>query len=138
MANHPSSVDAYSLDVALATDRADTACYVLDVGRNDDGDIVDSLQHVTEKVDHFLVHGFDRAAPVTILYVIGDWRSSQQEQADGESADDSNGNGRVGSSRTSTADYSCMAVLVHELMLNRMPLHCSASGRRRVKRSQSS
>jgi hypothetical protein len=80
MAELKAHLGPYKLENALATDRADEkGCFILDVGRDETGNPVSSLEHVAEIVDNYIINFHDRVAPVTKLYVTGDWKLAKQE-----------------------------------------------------------
>ncbi|KAI4956464.1 hypothetical protein J4E91_000675 [Alternaria rosae] len=81
MAEPKDNLGPYVLETALAADRADNSCYVLNVGRDEDGDVTSSLKHVTEQVDDYLINVYDRLTPVTKLYVVGDVPEGQKRYA---------------------------------------------------------
>lgn len=87
MAELKANLDPYQLEQALEADRPDPTCFVLDVGRDDKGDAVDSLEHVVSIVDNYLLYVHDLPSPTTKLYVVGDWKleSVTQEQPETES-----------------------------------------------------
>lgn len=87
MAELKANLDSYQLEQALEGDRADPTYLVLDVGRNDKGDTVNSLEHVVAFVDNYLLYVHDLPSPTTKLYVVGDWKleSVTQEQPETES-----------------------------------------------------
>ena len=80
MAELKDNLGPYVLETTLAADRTDNSCYVLNVGRDGNGDINSSLKHVKERVDDYLINVYDRLTPVTKLYVIGDWKSAQAKK----------------------------------------------------------
>lgn len=81
----------YYLEAALAADRADTDCFVLDVGRDAKGNATASLKRVIETVDDYLINVHDLPVPITKLYIVGTWNlaradsniEDQEVQADG-------------------------------------------------------
>lgn len=87
MAELKADLGPYQLEQALEADRADPTCFVLDVGRDDKGDAVNSLEHVVTFVDDYLLYVHDLPSPATKLYVVGDWRldSVTKEQPETES-----------------------------------------------------
>lgn len=86
MAELKDNLGPYVLETALADDRADNSCYVLNVGRDKDGDVISSLKHVTEQVDNYLINVYDRLTPVTKLYVVGEWKSALAKKGSEESS----------------------------------------------------
>ncbi|KAI4620507.1 uncharacterized protein J4E87_007195 [Alternaria ethzedia] len=76
MAELKDNLGPYVLETTLAADRADDSCYVLNVGRDENGDVTSSLKHVNEQVDDYLINVYDRVTPVTKLYVVGEWKSA--------------------------------------------------------------
>ena len=74
------NLGSYVLETTLAADRADDSCYVLNVGRDQNGNVTSSLKHVNEQVDDYLINVCDRLVPVTKLYVIGEWKSARAKK----------------------------------------------------------
>ena len=73
MAELKDNLGPYILEKALTADRAKKDCFVLDVSRDKNGNVVSSLEHVVEQVDDYLINAYDHSAPVTKLYVVGEW-----------------------------------------------------------------
>ncbi|CAO2657193.1 Nn.00g033190.m01.CDS01 [Neocucurbitaria sp. VM-36] len=72
----------YCLEAALAGDRADNNdCFVLDVGRDDEGKTITSLSHVIEKVDDYLINVYELVVPIAKLYIVGDWSLAQPHKS---------------------------------------------------------
>jgi hypothetical protein len=83
MAELKVNLGSYKLENALAQDRTDkSGCFILDVGRNREGNSVASLPQVIEMVDDYTVNVHDRLEPVTKLYIIGDWKFAGQKKTD--------------------------------------------------------
>jgi hypothetical protein len=82
MAELKDALGPYVLEKALAADRSSDNCFVLDVGRDENGDIISSLEHVVDQVDDYLINVYDRLAPVTKLYVVGEWNATRAETSD--------------------------------------------------------
>jgi hypothetical protein len=82
MAEVKDNLGPYILEKALAADRGDDNCFILDVGRNNEGDIVSSLEHVIEQVDDYLINVYDRLAPVIKLYIVGEWKPTLPKKSD--------------------------------------------------------
>ncbi|KAG9187730.1 hypothetical protein G6011_05601 [Alternaria panax] len=82
MAELKDHLGPYTLRKALAADGADDNCFILNVGRDENGDVVSSPEHVAEQVDDYLINVYDRLAPVTKLYVVGEWRSILLKKGD--------------------------------------------------------
>ncbi|KAI4675582.1 uncharacterized protein J4E88_007615 [Alternaria novae-zelandiae] len=80
MAELKDNLGPYVLETALAADRADDSCYVLNVGRDENGNVTSSLKHVNAQVDNYLINVYDRLVPVTKLYVIGEWKSARAKK----------------------------------------------------------
>jgi len=76
MAELKENLGPYVLQTALAADRNENSCYVLNVGRDETGDVTSSPKHVNEQVDDYLINVYDRVTPVTKLYVVGEWKSA--------------------------------------------------------------
>lgn len=75
------NLSPYYLEAALATDSGtQNDCYVLDVGRNENGTSVASLRHLNGKVADYVLTVHDLIVPITKLYVIGDWNLSSSAQ----------------------------------------------------------
>jgi hypothetical protein len=81
MADLKSALRPYDLKKALAADRGGD-CLVIDVGRNDKGETVPSLQWVTEEVDHFIQHALTPTFAAKKLYIIGEWNLTPAEVND--------------------------------------------------------
>lgn len=81
MSEFRSALRAYSLEKALDTDRG-ADCLVIDVGRDESGQSVPSLAHITERVDHVLHHARAAAFAATKLYIIGDWNLTPIDSGD--------------------------------------------------------
>lgn len=73
MAERRNSLASYSLTDTLAKERPQPDCYVVDVNFQE-GDVPNSLAHITELVESFTAHGRDRTTSITKLYIIGEWR----------------------------------------------------------------
>jgi hypothetical protein len=73
MAELKANLQPYRLESVLDTDSADNDCFVLDVGRDELGCPLASLNHVVSKVDDYVLNVHDLPAPTTKLYIIGDW-----------------------------------------------------------------
>lgn len=69
----------YSLEVGLAADRNLGGCFVLDVSCYNEVGLDSSLEYVNAQVDHYLLDVHDRIAPVTTLYVIGNWTLTSKQ-----------------------------------------------------------
>ncbi|RYO69995.1 hypothetical protein AA0113_g3368 [Alternaria arborescens] len=82
MAELKDNLGPYILEKALTADRAKRDCFVLDVSRDKNGNVVSSLEHVVEQVDDYLVNAYDRSAPVTKLYVVGEWMPTPPKKDD--------------------------------------------------------
>ncbi|KAF1947344.1 hypothetical protein EJ02DRAFT_140610 [Clathrospora elynae] len=69
------NLGAYNLGKALAADRTSGSdCFVLDVGRGNEGKPLSSLERVINQVDDYLRAYVDKfAVPITKLYVVGEW-----------------------------------------------------------------
>jgi hypothetical protein len=81
MAELKAHLGPYKLENALAADRADEkGCFILEVGRARNDNPTASLEHVAEIVDDYIINVHGRAAPVTKLYVIGDWKLAKQKR----------------------------------------------------------
>jgi len=80
MAEFKDNLGPYVLETALAADRADDSCYVLNVGRDENGNVTSSLKHVNAQIDDYLINVYDRLVPVTKLYVIGEWKSARAKK----------------------------------------------------------
>jgi hypothetical protein len=85
MAELKDNLSPYILETALASDRTDNSCYVLNVGRDENGDVTSSLEHVKEQVDDYLINVYDRLTPVTKLYIIGEWKLALEKKDSGDS-----------------------------------------------------
>ncbi|KAF1834152.1 hypothetical protein BDW02DRAFT_647814 [Decorospora gaudefroyi] len=69
----------YRLEEALAADGTDkSGCFILDVGSDENGAPVASLEKVVKIVDDYLIDVLDRLAPITKLYVVGEWHLAEQ------------------------------------------------------------
>ncbi|KAL1796895.1 hypothetical protein ACET3X_005435 [Alternaria dauci] len=84
MAELKDNLGSYILEKALTADRDKADCFVLDVGRDKNGDVVSSLEHVVEQVDNYLIDVYDRLAPVTKLYVVGEWKPTVPKKGEQE------------------------------------------------------
>ena len=82
MAELKDNLGPYILEKALTADRAKKDCFVLDVSRDKNGNVVSSLEHVVEQVDHYLINAYDRSAPVIKLYVVGEWMPTPPKKDD--------------------------------------------------------
>ncbi|KAF1841594.1 uncharacterized protein K460DRAFT_293250 [Cucurbitaria berberidis CBS 394.84] len=84
-----SNLRPYYLEAALASDRADNNdCFILDVGRNDEGKAVASLKRVIEKVDDYLLNVYDLTVPITKLYIVGHWNlAGTEDETEDETVD---------------------------------------------------
>jgi hypothetical protein len=82
MAELKDNLGPYILEKALTADRAKKDCFVLDVSRDKNGNVVSSLEHVVEQVDDYLINAYDRSAPVTKLYIVGEWMPSPPKEDD--------------------------------------------------------
>jgi hypothetical protein len=81
MTEFKSALRPYDLEKALTADRGGD-CLVIDVGRNDKGEIISSLQRVTEEVDHFIQHAPTTTFAAKKLYIIGKWNLTPAEVND--------------------------------------------------------
>jgi hypothetical protein len=75
MGEFKSALKAYDLDKALAADSG-IDCLIIDVGRDETGQVVPSLARVIERVDHLLHHS---NLTVDKLYIIGKWNQTPCE-----------------------------------------------------------
>jgi hypothetical protein len=82
MAELKDNLGPYILEKALTADRAKKDCFVLDVSRDKNGNVVSSLEHVVEQVDDYLINAYDHSAPVTKLYIVGEWMPSPPKEDD--------------------------------------------------------
>jgi hypothetical protein len=80
MAELKDNLGPYILEKALTADRATKDCFVLDVSQDKNGNVVSSLEHVVEQVDDYLINAYDHSAPVTKLYVVGEWMPTPQKK----------------------------------------------------------
>jgi hypothetical protein len=72
MIEFKSALEPYNLEVALEADRG-KGCLVVDVGRDEDGQSVASLQQIIKQVHRHVHHAYAPHLPATKLYIIGDW-----------------------------------------------------------------
>lgn len=72
MSEFKSALRTYDLDKALAADRGDD-CLVIDVGHNENGEAVPSLQRIVRQVNHHVHNAPALAFAATKLYIIGKW-----------------------------------------------------------------
>jgi hypothetical protein len=82
MAELKDDLGPYILENALTADRATKDCFVLDVSQDKNRNVVSSLEHVVEQVDDYLINAHDHSAPVTKLYVVGEWMPTPQKRDD--------------------------------------------------------
>jgi hypothetical protein len=78
MSEFRSALKAYDLEFALATDRGDR-CIVIDVGHDEKGQSVPSLDQVIEQVHQHIQHVHTPTFAATKLYVIGAWNLTLSE-----------------------------------------------------------
>ncbi|KAH9868695.1 hypothetical protein J1614_007767 [Plenodomus biglobosus] len=86
MAARESDLEPYRLEKAVASDcrEHDHNCFAMDVGHNDFGQEVESLQRLNEVVDYHLDNS-EGLKPIRKLYIIGAWRlTSPTEESEGE------------------------------------------------------
>jgi hypothetical protein len=89
MSEFKSALRAYDLDKALAADRG-ADCLIIEVGRNERGEAVASLQRVADQVDHYIHDVPGSAFAATKLYIIGKWTlipNVSEEETGGEVRD---------------------------------------------------
>jgi hypothetical protein len=83
MAELKANLGPYHLEQALEADRTDDTCFVLDVGLDDKGNRVESLKHVDDVVDEYILKVGTLPIPTTKLYVVGEWNTaSGMEESD--------------------------------------------------------
>ena len=70
----------YRLEEALEADRSCDDCLVFDVGRDEDGNAVESLKHTIKMVDDYLLDAGNLYESITKLYVVGDWNTSAADE----------------------------------------------------------
>lgn len=75
MADFKEHLVPYSLNPELEGDRTDENCFILDVGRDNDGDWVISSAHVAAIVESYRYNGVDLLSSITKLYIVGDWNT---------------------------------------------------------------
>lgn len=80
MAELKANLGPYRLKVALEADRQGANCFVLDVGHDEDGNQVASLDHVNEIVYKYISNIENLYQPTTKLYVVGDWNVTPKEE----------------------------------------------------------
>jgi hypothetical protein len=73
-----SALKAYDLESALDSDRGDR-CIVIDVGRDEKGQSVPSLDRVVEQVHQHIQHVQTPTFAATKLYVVGAWNLTLSE-----------------------------------------------------------
>jgi LPS O-antigen subunit length determinant protein (WzzB/FepE family) len=81
MSEFQSALKPYDLDASLAADRGDD-CFVVDVGRDESGQPVASLQHVVDTVENYIAQANDSVFSATKLYIVGEWNLTTNQAQD--------------------------------------------------------
>jgi hypothetical protein len=86
MSEFKKALKPYNLEVALAEDRGKD-CLVVDIGRDEDGQSVTSLQQIIKQDHRHDHHAYTPHFAATKLYIIGDWNLTPLTMEDVISSD---------------------------------------------------